>query len=114
MDKPLPDWTLREARAYCKAQHCEDCQMHGDDSWSCKINNPTNWDLSGWSKYTPEEIALAKLLLRTGLETVERDGFAGLSLYGNGEWNSRLPGEAFPSVALGEMVSLKDIAESEE
>jgi len=114
MDKPLKDWTLAEAQAYCKgSEDCEDCPMRGDDWCSCRTHNPANWDLFERSKYTADEITLAQLLVKAGVETVRRKADKDELLLDWSDCRSRLPGAAFPSLEPNRTVELEAIAESE-
>ncbi|MCD7927345.1 MAG: hypothetical protein LUF80_00545 [Oscillospiraceae bacterium] len=121
-NKPLKDWTLSELRDYCCGRECgNDCLLYEGSCMMC-VFSPCSWDLdlTDKPKYTADEIALAKLLLKVGGEKVKMTGdeIAGylVSMHytsGTTIGYSTLPRETFPSLQPGEWVNLKNIAGSE-
>ena len=67
--KPLKDWTLEEIKEYCRSRRCEKCSFCDGKSagkFVCKFTAhvPSVWGLSEKPRFTDEEIADAKALVR--------------------------------------------------
>ena len=66
MDKPLKDWTLREAEAHCQQKaRCKDCDMLRQNGYECRFSGgPYLWDLSDKPRFTQQEVEDAKTIKR--------------------------------------------------
>ena len=112
-NKPLKDWTLAETRYFCEHHDCPECPLIWGKECALKTT-PDIWDFPDRPKYTADEVALAKLLMKAGAAIVGRNSEWLVQLGNSGSdkawW---LPAKAFPSLEVGRIVGLKEIAESE-
>lgn len=121
MDKPLKDWTLGEIKEECKkhTNSCDDCPIK--DICGSFESSPEDWDLEDQkNKWTDQEVEDAKTIKRmfgasnfTHIHKNE-DGWPEM-MDGPGEdgtigWCSiGMEKGMFPSLRLGETVTLDDI-----
>jgi hypothetical protein len=114
MDKPLKDWTAGEIQAEC-ANHHSDCKKcHFGADIGCKLRGLPyhSWDLTDPPRFTPQEAEDAKVLMRMfpSCDTVFRSKIQGLAIVKMGTVWTFVDSNMFPSVKVGEIVSLKKIA----
>lgn len=71
-NKPVKDWTLAEAKEYCKYKNKNNECMLIVPNTSCKLlkcnlccNKPKNTEFNTLPKFTPDEIAFCRLIKKT-------------------------------------------------
>jgi len=123
--KPLKDWTLGELKEHCSIRlgHCDDCLF---SQHTCMVSDkdcPHEWDLSENPRFTEEEVADARAIVRlfgpnawTHIGKTE-DGYPQLEDKDEETeiaiayvW---LAGDLFPSILPGTSVKLSDIVGGE-
>lgn len=115
--KPLKDWTLGEVKEYCGLRRCEECQFCSKNpsaDYFCTLKNyiPATWDLTDPLRFTDEEIADAKALIRIfpdKFDAIRRCDEGDLILIRSGNWTGRVNRDILPSIRPGETVKLSDI-----
>ena len=122
MSKPVKEWTLEEAQAYCR-------DFYGGDGCACRedqcrlaeygyrvcCNEPKDWELTDAPRWTPEEVEKARAikLLWPGAETIYIGGTGNVRVnVRRGERSSlifEVALEHFPSLRAGEDVRIESI-----
>lgn len=98
MSKPLGEWTLAELGKFCREQTepCPKCPF----LYICEMS-PDVWDFTPKPRYTEDEVALAKLLMKAGIKTIEiyNVGYPLITMRTETQtlW---LPKETFPSLEV--------------
>ena len=113
MDKPLKDWTLGEVKECCsKYGTCVSECPFSTKNKLCRItSNPCDWDLSEKPRWTQQEVERAKaikLLYKDAEKIQECDPVAKI-LNNYDSVIAQVDTGMFPSLRLGETVSLDEI-----
>jgi hypothetical protein len=116
MDKPLRDWTLGEVQANCAASDdCSECDFGKKRGGKCELcrATPGDWDLTALPRFTEQEVADAKELMRMfpRYDRLERKCQNDLCLcHATVSVYVRLDPSLFPHIAIGEVIALSEIA----
>ena len=113
MDKPLKDWTLGEVKECCsKHGTCVSECPFSDKNKLCRMtSNPCDWDLTDKPRFTQREVERAKaikLLYKDAEKIQECDPVAKI-LNNYDSVIAQVDTGMFPSLRLGETVTLDDI-----
>ena len=117
MDKPLKDWTFSEVQKYCKKQRntpelCSACKIKKFcDKYLGKKGesaSPKYWDLSEPSRWTEQEVEMAKAIkvLFPCAIAITKAPFGSVFVSGA---SLTLSTEYFPSIQPGQSVTLDEI-----
>lgn len=122
VDKLLKDWTFSEVQEYCKKQRntserCSSCKIKKFcDKYLGKKGesaSPKYWDLSEPSRWTEQEVELAKAIskLFPGAKYIERVRESNiLGISGAIEaWIADIDSSLFPEIKSGQAVTLDEI-----
>jgi len=114
--KPLKDWTLEEARNYCRGIICFECWFYddkeGSDSFCRLAPDPEKWNFLDPPRFTPEEVEDAQTLKRLfpDIAGLKREDSHALKAIMRGSYTEYfIYPELFPSIQPGESVSISDI-----
>lgn len=123
MDKAFKDWTLRELKEYCEGNAggalCGEGRCPFGSICDCLTDScdgnivPGDWDLSEPPRWTQEDIEDAKAAKRLfpWMGTVKRSGDR--IVLDSAEAIAWINAATFPSLKLGETVSLQEILDEE-
>jgi 3'-phosphoadenosine 5'-phosphosulfate sulfotransferase (PAPS reductase)/FAD synthetase len=112
MNKPLKDWTLKEVQEYCRERKCSDCLLYGGQCKLC-VETPNAWHLTNLRQSTEQEKEYAKVLLKAfGNKEIRKytSGYETIAFSDPLRVQIELESDMFPSIELGDTVTLKEIA----
>lgn len=98
----------------------EKCDCIFAEGASCSLHNaiPKNYKIHTISRWTPEDVALAKALIVFGIESIFKNDDAEVYLNDKTKftpgWRYRIPDRMFKDLGKGELVDLKKIVKTAE
>jgi hypothetical protein len=115
MRKPLRDWTLKEVQNNCTVTTgCKGCVFLKDNG-TCRLFGTVNkWDLSDVPRFTAKEVEAARGLKKAFpyYDTLYRSSSSYAEIIATGYPVVTISGDTFPSIDVGETITLSSIAEA--
>lgn len=108
--KPLKDWTLEEARAYCDNHTCDNCSLLLKKNNDCRISAPRFWELEGVLQFTMSERTAVRVMEKALCGyAIEKTEQGEVRVIGRDGSVTRIEESVFPSLYPDQRVKISDI-----